>query len=340
MKNFAITGVAGYIAPRHLQAIRDTGNRLVAALDPHDSVGILDRYFPDVDFFTDFERFDRHLDKLRRGPEKERIHYLSICSPNYLHDAQIRLALRTGADAVCEKPIVLNPWNLDALRELERETGRSVKTILQLRIHPSLLELKSRFEKESRDRKHEVILTYITSRGPWYLYSWKNSVERSGGLATNIGIHIFDLLLWFFGSVQRIEIHYSDSRCVGGFFELQKANVRWFLSIKKEDLPEGELKQGKSIFRFIKIDGKEIEFSEGFADLHTRVYEEILAGRGSGIEDARPSVELAYQVRNARITPPADIVHPMVERIGRGQSFDSSRYRTSGLAQDKGRDRV
>ncbi len=316
MKNFALTGVAGYIAPRHLKAIRDTGNRLVAALDPHDSVGILDRYFSDTVFFTDVERFDRHLDKLRRGPEEGRVHYLSICSPNYLHDAHIRLAMRSGADAICEKPIVLNPWNLDALQDDEKETGRTVKTILQLRLHPSLLELRSMVERATTNRRHEVTLTYVTSRGPWYLYSWKGSVEQSGGLATNIGIHLFDLLLWLFGGVQRSEIHLSDAQRVGGFFELQHANVRWFLSIKKEDLPPEELKKGKSTFRSITIDGKEVEFSEGFTDLHTRVYEEILAGRGFGIDDARPSVELAYRIRNTSAVRPSEDVHPAVKRIG------------------------
>jgi UDP-N-acetyl-2-amino-2-deoxyglucuronate dehydrogenase len=315
MKNFALTGVAGYIAPRHLQAIRDTGNRLVAAVDPHDSVGILDRYFSDTDFFTDVERFDRHLDKLRRGPEEGRVHYVSICSPNYLHDAHIRLAMRSGADAICEKPIVLNPWNLDALQDDEKETGRKVKTILQLRVHPSLVELRSMVEKATTNRRHEVTLTYVTSRGPWYLYSWKGSVEQSGGLATNIGIHLFDLLLWLFGGVQRSEIHLSDAQRVGGFFELQHANVRWFLSIKKEDLPPEGPKKGKSTFRSITIDGKEVEFSEGFTDLHTRVYEEILDGRGFGIDDARPSVELAYSIRNASIIRSSENVHPAVKRL-------------------------
>jgi UDP-N-acetyl-2-amino-2-deoxyglucuronate dehydrogenase len=312
-KNFALTGVAGYIAPRHLQAIRDTGNRLIAALDPHDSVGILDRYFQETVFFTDPERFDRHLEKLRHGPDEQRLHYLSICSPNYLHDAHIRLALKAGADAICEKPIVLNPWNLDTLQQLEKETGRHVTTILQLRVHPSLIELKSQIEKGPRNRKHEVTLTYITSRGPWYLFSWKGSVERSGGLATNIGIHLFDLLIWFFGDVQNVEIHYSDTQRVAGFFELENANVRWFLSIQKEDLPDGEFARGKSTYRSITIDGKEVEFSEGFTDLHTRVYEEILSGRGFGIDTARPSVELAYRMRSAKVIGGGGKEHPLTK---------------------------
>ena len=318
MRNFAITGVAGYIAPRHLQAIRDTGNRLVAALDPHDSVGILDRYFPNAGFFTEFERFDRHLEKLRRGPVEGRVHYVSICSPNNLHDAHIRLALRIGADAICEKPIVLNPWNLDALQELEHESGKQVKTILQLRVHPTLIKLKNSLQNAHSSKKYDVSLTYITSRGPWYLYSWKGSPERSGGLATNIGIHFYDLLIWLFGSVQKSEVHLSDSQRVGGYLELQNAIVRWFLSINRDDLPPEELQKGRTTFRSIMVDQKEVEFSEGFSDLHTRVYEETLAGRGFGIDDARPSVELAYQIRNMRITRPEGIPHPMVQRLDRG----------------------
>ena len=311
-----MTGVAGYIAPRHLQAIHDTGNRLVAALDPHDSVGILDRYFPEAEFFTESERFDRHIEKLRHGAADQRIHYLSVCSPNNLHDAHIRLALRAGADAICEKPIVLNPWNLDALQKLEKETGRVVKTVLQLRIHPALIELQQSIGAAPAKSKRDVVLTYITSRGPWYMNSWKGSDEKSGGVATNIGIHLFDLLIWLFGDVQKIEIHYSDSRRVGGIFELKDAVVRWFLSIRREDIPPEELAKGKGTFRSITVDGKEIEFSEGFSDLHTRIYEEILAGRGFGINDARPSVELAYHIRNAKVIKPIGETHPYLKVKG------------------------
>lgn len=297
-QNFAITGVAGYIAPRHLQAIHETGNRLLAALDPHDSVGILDRYFPQAAFFTEFERFDRHLEKFKRRSEQERIHYVSICSPNYLHDAHIRFALRIGAHALCEKPLVLNPWNLDALEALEKETGRSVFTVLQLRVHPSLVELKQKIESAKTPKRYQVVLTYITSRGTWYDYSWKGIPEKSGGVGTNIGIHFFDLLIWLFGPVKTTELHLSQNKRMAGYLELEKADVRWFLSIRPEDLPADVKQTGKTTYRSITLDGEEIQFSEGFTDLHTKVYSETLAGRGFGIKDARPSIELAYQLRN------------------------------------------
>jgi UDP-N-acetyl-2-amino-2-deoxyglucuronate dehydrogenase len=312
MKNFAITGVAGYIAPRHLTAIKDTGNMLVAALDPHDSVGILDRYFPGASFFTEFERFDRHLEKLRRSNGGEKVDYLSICSPNHLHDAHIRLALRSGADAICEKPLVLNPWNLDTLQELEEETGNKVNTILQLRVHPSLIELKRKIQREDKNEKYNVRLTYITSRGPWYLYSWKGVNEKSGGIATNIGIHFFDLLIWLFGKVQNTELHLTRHDKMGGFIELENANVNWFLSIDRNDLPPDVVRNEKSTYRSITVDGNEIEFTEGFTDLHTKVYEEILSGRGFMIKDARPSVNLVYELRNSVISFKQENVHPYV----------------------------
>jgi UDP-N-acetyl-2-amino-2-deoxyglucuronate dehydrogenase len=314
MKNFALSGVAGYIAPRHLQAIRDTGNRLEAAVDPHDSVGILDRFFPDAGFFTEFERFDRHVEKLRRGPEERRIHYMSICTPNHLHDAHIRFALRTGAHAICEKPLVLKPWNLDALQEMESETGGKVSTVLQLRIHPAIRELKQSIDAAPRGRRREVCLTYVTGRGPWYHYSWKGDVERSGGLATNIGIHLFDLLLWLFGGTGYSIVHRAERDRMSGFLELQKANVRWFLSTDMNDLPPADLTGGKTTYRSITIDGKELEFTDGFADLHTKVYAEILAGRGFGIDDARPSIQLVYDIRNARVSGETDHVHPLIGR--------------------------
>ncbi len=310
MKNFAITGVAGYIAPRHLQAIKDTNNTLIAAVDPHDSVGILDRYFPNVSFFTEFERFDRHLEKLRRKTEDRHVHYLTICSPNNLHDAHIRLALRIGADAICEKPLVLNPWNLDALQELENESGKKIYTILQLRVHPSIIELKKKLSAESNNKKHEVDLTYITSRGVWYDYSWKGLIEKSGGIATNIGIHFYDLLIWLFGDVQINEVHLMEKKRASGFIELQNANVRWFLSIDKNDLPSEESNSGKTTFRSISVDGEEIQFSEGFTDLHTRVYEETINGNGFGIEDARPSIKLVQDIRQKKITGNKDNFHP------------------------------
>ncbi|MCL5027891.1 MAG: Gfo/Idh/MocA family oxidoreductase [Bacteroidetes bacterium] len=314
MKNFGITGVAGYIAPRHLQSIKDTGNKLIAAMDPHDSVGILDRYFPNASFFTEFERFDRHLEKLRRTSSDEKIDYLTICSPNHLHDAHIRLALRLGANAICEKPLVLNPWNLDALQELENDSEGKVYTILQLRVHPSLIELKTKLLKE-KTRKHDVDLTYITSRGPWYKYSWKGDEHKSGGIATNIGIHFFDLLMWYFGKMERMEVHYSSEDKMCGFIELEKANVKWFLSIDRNDLPEEVVKNGKTTFRSIKVDEKEVEFTEGFTDLHTKVYSETLEGRGLGIETARPSVELVHEIRNEKITEKRTVVHPFAVKI-------------------------
>lgn len=313
-KNFAVTGVAGYIAPRHLKAIRDTGNRLVAATDPNDSVGILDQFSFDVRFFTEFERFDRHIEKLRRQSEESRIHYVSICSPNYLHDAHTRFALRVGADAICEKPLVLNPWNCDALQELEREFGRRIYTVLQLRLHPSLIAIREQLQKEPTGQKHEVGLTYVTSRGRWYLVSWKGSIERSGGLATNIGIHFFDMLIWFFGPVQRNELHFSDPYKTGGVLELERARVKWFLSIDRNDLPPETTAKNKTTFRSITIDGKEVEFSEGFVDLHTRVYEEVLAGRGFGVDTVRPSIQLAHDIRHAVPTGVCPDSHPFLLR--------------------------
>lgn len=315
MKNFAITGVAGYIAPRHLQAIKDTDNQLIAAVDPHDSVGILDRFFPNVSFFTEFERFDRHLEKLRREPEEQRVHYLSICSPNHLHDAHIRLALRIGAVAICEKPLVINPWNLDALQELEKETGGKINTVLQLRLHPSVIKLKESLKNKFKDHKAEVSLTYITSRGLWYDYSWKGIIESSGGISTNIGIHFFDMLIWLFGGVQKSDVHLSGKHKIGGFLELQNANVKWFLSIDKDDLPKEELNNGRATFRSIIVEGEEVKFSEGFTDLHTRVYEEVLEGKGFGIDDVRPSIKLVHEIRNSKTSESRNNIHPFVEKI-------------------------
>jgi len=316
MKNFAVTGVGGFVAPRHLKAINDTGNRLVAAADPHDSVGVLDRYSFDVRFFTEIERFDRHLEKLRRGPEADRVHYVSICSPNYLHDAHIRLALRVGAHAICEKPIVINPWNLDALEELEHESGRTVNTILQLRLHPSLVALKERLAAEAGGRQHDVCLTYITARGAWYSTSWKGSEERSGGLVTNIGIHFFDLLLWLFGPVVDCRLHQREPERMAGFLELERARVQWLLSTRRDDLPFAPQPGVKTTFRSITVDGAELEFSEGFNDLHTRAYERVLEGRGFRIPDARPSIELTHRLRHAEVTPAdAAVRHPFLAKV-------------------------
>ncbi|MCD4751395.1 MAG: Gfo/Idh/MocA family oxidoreductase [Thermoanaerobaculales bacterium] len=308
MRRFAISGVAGYVAPRHLKAIRDTGNRLIAAVDPHDSVGILDSYFPDVAFFSEFERFDRHLEKLRR--DGEGIDYLSICAPNHLHDAHIRLALRLDADAICEKPLVLNPWNLDALAELENETGQRVFTILQLRVHPSLIELRKKLQAET-GKRHQVRLTYITSRGPWYRYSWKGNEGRSGGVTTNIGIHFFDMLMWLFGGVDRAGIHLREPGRAAGTITLDRADVTWSLSINKDDLPFEPEPGKKTTYRSITVDGEEIEFSGGFTDLHTRVYEETIAGRGFGLDDARPSIELVHYLRKLDlVSKPVVVVSP------------------------------
>ncbi len=317
MQNFAMTGVAGFIAPKHLKAIRDTGNMLVAAVDPHDSVGLLDSYFPEARFFTEPERFERFLEKRRFQGEDQRIHYVSICSPNYLHDAHIRMALREKAHAICEKPLVINPWNLDPLHELESETGCRIFTVLQLRLHPPLIELRQKLERGSRRHKADVVLTYVTRRGSWYDISWKGSEEKSGGIAMNIGVHFFDLLLWLFGPMERSTVHLRDKRRMAGLLELQCARVRWFLSVDINDIPAHYRQSGKYAFRSISVDGEEMEFSEGFGDLHTRVYEETLAGQGFGIQDARPSIELVYAVRTSEVATPGSDAHPFLRKADR-----------------------
>ncbi len=308
-RNFALTGAAGYIAPRHLQAIHDTGQRLVAALDPSDSVGVLDRWFPQARFFVDFERFDRHAEKLRRLEPEQRIHAVSICSPNHLHDAHIRFALRIHADAVCEKPLVLNPWNLDALEELEKEYGRRVYTILQLRLHPAIAALRERVAGEPADRVHDLELTYVTSRGPWYFVSWKGDESRSGGVGTNIGIHFFDMLTWVFGPVRDQRVHLAKPDKMAGLLELERARVRWFLSLDRADLPAAA--GGRTTHRSLTMDGEAIEFSAGFTELHTACYREILAGRGFGIREARDSIELAHRIRTTAPVGLAGDVHPL-----------------------------
>ncbi|GMR25771.1 MAG: UDP-N-acetyl-2-amino-2-deoxy-D-glucuronate oxidase [Ignavibacteria bacterium] len=315
MKNFAITSVAGYISPRHLKAIKEIGDNSIAAVDLHDSVGILDQFFPYTRFFTEFERFDRHLEKIRRKGEENKTHFLTICPPNNLHDAHIRLALRIGADAICEKPLVLNPWNLDALQELETETGSRVYTILQLRVHPNLIELKNKIAAEKKSKKYPVSLTYVTSRGLWYDFSWKGIKEKSRGEGTNIGIHIFDLLICLFGSVQNSELHLSKPKKMAGFIELDNADVTWFLSADRDDLPAELIEKKVPTFRSIEYDGNKIQFSSGFTDLHTRVYEETLAGNGFGIEDARPSIHLVHELRGTKVIEKSDtIIHPMAEK--------------------------
>lgn len=312
MKHFALIGAAGYIAPRHMGAIRDTGNDLVAALDPNDSVGIIDSHFPEADFFTEFERFDRHIDKQRR--EGNGVDFVSICSPNYLHDSHMRFALRSGADAICEKPLVLNPWNIDSLTEIEQDTGRKVNTILQLRVHPAITELRERIQIEPKDEKHEVDLTYITSRGHWYLQSWKGNEKKSGGIATNIGVHFFDMLHFIFGKLQDNKVHLAEETRAAGYLEYEHARVRWFLSIDVNDIPAPVREQGQRTFRSITVDGQEIEFSGGFTDLHTRSYEEILAGRGFGLEENRVAIETVAHIRNATPRNSGE-QHPFASRV-------------------------
>ena len=298
MKNFALIGAAGYVAPRHMQAIRDTSNRLVAAADPHDAVGVLDRWFLDVRYFPEIERFDRHLEKARRGPEAERVHYVAICSPNYLHDAHVRLALRVGAKAICEKPLVINPWNLDQLAQVEAETQGEVRAILQLRHHPRLAALRDGLGRDP-GRRHRVKLAYVTGRGRWYHASWKGDEARSGGLPTNIGVHFFDLLLWLFGGARSIEVHENDKSTISGLLALERADVEFLLSVDFARLPFAAAPGERTTHRSIEIDGHEVEFSEGFDELHTRAYQEILAGRGFGIADASPSIELVHRIREA-----------------------------------------
>ncbi len=312
-KNFGIIGVAGYIAVRHLHAIKETGNNLLASLDKFDSVGRIDSYFPESDFFVEFERFDRHFDKLKRTGTK--IDYVSICSPNYLHDSHIRFALRHHAEAICEKPIVLNPWNIDALQEIENETGHKIYTVLQLRLHPKLQELKEKIKNGPKGKVYDVDLSYVTSRGNWYSISWKGDIQKSGGVATNIGIHFFDMLSWIFGSSGKNIVHLSEPHKAAGFLELENARVRWFLSLDYDDIPEKIKTTGKRTFRSITVNGEEIEFSEGFTDLHTLTYKEILAGRGYGLKEARQSVETAYIIRNASPIGLKGDYHPILKSI-------------------------
>ncbi len=308
--NFALIGAAGYIAPKHLKAIHDTGHTLVAAVDPHDCVGRLDSYFPQAHFFTEIERFDRFLEKRRRSSEG-RIDYVSVCSPNYLHDAHVRLALRVKAHAICEKPLVISPWNLDALEELEAEHGGRVYNVLQLRLIPSLLALKQSLDRQPPRERADICLSYITRRGRWYDVSWKGAADKSGGVAMNIGIHFFDLLLWLFGDAQRSKLHVRTARKMAGVLELERARVRWFLSTDGDDLPDQVRAGGGYAYRSMTYDGQEIEFSGGFTDLHTRVYEEILAGRGCGIADARPAIELVHGINRSEVESSLGDAHPL-----------------------------
>jgi UDP-N-acetyl-2-amino-2-deoxyglucuronate dehydrogenase len=296
MKSFALIGAAGFIAPRHLKAIKDTGNILVAAQDKFDSVGVIDSYFPSCSFFTEFERFDRHLDKLNRA--KTPIDFVSVCTPNYLHDAHIRFGLRNNADVICEKPLVLNPHNIDALAEIEKETGNKVYNIFQLRLHPVIIDLKKQVEAAPADKIFEFDLTYITSRGNWYYTSWKGDIDKSGGVATNIGVHFFDMLTWIFGDVKQNDIHVHSHDRAAGYLEFSRAKVRWFLSINEDTIPAEVRATGKRTFRSMNIEGNEIEFSDGFTDLHTTSYQQILDGNGFPLLEAKKGIEIVYDIRN------------------------------------------
>jgi len=312
-KNFAIIGVAGYVAERHLRAIKDTNNNLVASLDKFDSVGKIDSYFPNSDFFTEYERFDRHIDKLKRKGTK--IDYVSICSPNYLHDSHIRFALRQGADAICEKPLVLNPWNVDALKEIEIETGKKVYNVLQLRLHPSIIALKKKIEDGPKDKIYEVDLTYITSRGNWYFTSWKGEIEKSGGVATNIGVHFYDMLSWIFGPVTKNVVNINAKNKAAGYLELANARVRWFLSVDYNDIPIQIRETGQRTYRSITVENNEIEFSGGFTDLHTQTYQNILSGKGFGLEHAKNAIEIVHNIRNQKQIGLQGEYHPFCKKI-------------------------
>lgn len=311
MKNFALIGAAGYIAPRHMKAIKDTGHNLLAAYDPYDGIGIMDSHFPDADYFTEFERFDRHIDKLRRNNSK--VDFVSICSPNYLHDSHIRFGLRSGADVICEKPIVLNPWNIDALKVAENESGRNVYTILQLRHHEAIKSLKKSVENAPEDKIFDVDLTYLTSRGKWYYTSWKGDLDKSGGIATNIGVHFYDMLTWVFGGLKSQSIHLHTHDRASGIMHLERANVRWFLSINYDVIPEKEKLEGKRTYRSIAVDGEEIEFSKGFTDLHTDSYQAILSGGGYRIGDAREAIEIVHEIRHSTPIGLSGDYHPLAK---------------------------
>ncbi len=315
MSNFALIGAAGFIAPRHMKAIAETGHQLLAVTDPHDAVGVIDQYFPQARYFPEIERFDRFLEKQRRLPPEQHVHYVSICSPNYLHDAHVRLALRVRAHAICEKPLVINPWNLDQLADIEQETGRRVFNVLQLRMHPAVIDLRRRLQTSPPSGRTAIDLAYITRRGAWYQVSWKGDEARSGGLVTNIGIHFFDMLMWLFGPAQAAVVHHRAADRVAGCLELERAKVRWFLSINAEDLPAEAQAAGRHAWRQLTFDGQVFEFSEGFTDLHTLVYRDILAGGGFGIEDARPSISLVHQLRTCDVSAASrEDGHPLLFR--------------------------
>ena len=317
--NFALIGAAGYIAPRHMKAIKDTGNNLISALDPYDGVGIMDSYFPNAEFFIEPERFDRHMDKLRREAmskteQNKKVDFVSICSPNYMHDSHIRLALRNDAHAICEKPVVLNPWNIDALNVIQNETNRKVYTIFQVRLHPAIVALKEKISKGPENKRYALDLTYITSRGKWYYRSWKGDIEKAGGIATNIGVHFFDLLAWIFGEPKLNLVHLLETDKAAGFLELKKADIRWFLSIDYNDIPDILKKQGKRTYRSLSVEGEEIEFSDGFTDLHTESYKQIIDGNGFGLMEAKPSITIVHQIRNSKAIGLKGDYHPFLKK--------------------------
>ena len=321
MKNFALIGAAGYIAPRHMKAIKDTDSNLLAALDPFDSVGIIDSHFPDAAFFTEFERFDRHVEKLKR--QGTQLDYVSICSPNYLHDSHIRFGLRVGADVICEKPIVLNPWNIDALEDIEKETGKNIYNILQLRLHPSVIALKKQIEEGPKDKIYDIDLTYLTSRGTWYYTSWKGDVTKSGGIATNIGVHFYDMLMWIFGDVKKSEVHIHTHDRAAGYLELERARVKWFLSINYDVIPERLKEQGARTYRSIQIEGQEFEFSGGFTELHSKSYQEIINGNGFRIGEARRAIEVVHNIRHTKPLGLTGKHHSLAELKLSKHPFDS-----------------
>lgn len=311
MKNFAVIGVGGYVAPRHLKAIKDTQNRLVACYDKSDSVGIIDSYFPEASFFTEFELFDRHCSKIRNTADK--LDIVSVCTPNYLHDSHTRYALRLGADVICEKPLVLNPWNIDTLQKIEQETGRHVNNILQLRLHPAVIALKKKIEEGPQDKIYDVDLTYITSRGNWYYASWKGDVHKSGGIATNIGVHFYDMLSYIFGNIEENVVHVASHDRVAGFLRLKKANVRYFLSINSKTLPQEVVEQNLRTYRSIQIGNEAFEFSGGFTELHTESYKQILNGNGFGLDEVRNCIQIVYDIRNATPIGLVGDYHPLAK---------------------------
>ncbi|WP_424963014.1 Gfo/Idh/MocA family protein [Ekhidna sp.] len=323
MKNFTLIGASGYIAPRHMKAIKETNNKLIAALDNFDSVGVIDSFFPEADFFVEFERFDRHIEKLRYERDV-RVDYTSICTPNYLHDAHIRMALRRDSDAICEKPLVLNPWNIEKLAHVEKETGRKIWNILQLRVHPSIIALKEKIENGPKDKVYDVDLTYLTSRGHWYYTSWKGEVSKSGGIATNIGVHFYDMLSWVFGEVKNNIVHVHTHDRAAGYLEFERARVRWFLSINFDVIPDEVKAKGQRTYRSITIEGEELEFSDGFTDLHTKSYEEILKGNGYGIKDAQKAIEIVHDIRHLEPQGLKGDYHPFAKKKLAKHPFEQS----------------